>query len=353
MKEISLPHYKFIDWRDPDISYQMYLCAISLFLDVALLLYYLSAPFHPKYSVKTTRRRVINIHIISGSLEIYYRLKLFEEHRFTAGMFTSMLFLAPSLLGLPGIAMVMTGIFAFDAFLQRTSKPDFWASWTKERPREIVASPKRPASRQDLSTSTSVEKPVQVEAIIEHNLKEKYAKNSFKANGPSFLSGVPNSRACTLCKAISRSRDDQLSVVEFHDFLESCEIHRNQKTLIEMTELLFAGRDVVPLEDFRVWYSSHTNSAPPPPMPKTPQGQAKLIFETLDYDGSGYLDLTKIQDLIVSWGLPEDEAVLYLKQTVKDGSDKIYFPTFYHSTSPVWKFAIQSFVDENKVLIEI
>lgn len=76
---------------------------------------------------------------------------------------------------------------------------------------------------------------------------------------------------------------------------------------------------------------------------------AEKVFNCLDTDGSGDLSLEEIQHLLVSWGLPADEAKVVLKQKDSDGDGKISFDEFFENFAPVWKFAAR-IVLSNEVL---
>ena len=83
-----------------------------------------------------------------------------------------------------------------------------------------------------------------------------------------------------------------------------------------MIESLFENGKVTTMDEFCTWFIEnwiHINAVPIPRMPRMPWGQTKMVFEMLDSDSSGYLDVGELQHLLVSWGLPASEAGGYLK----------------------------------------
>jgi len=70
---------------------------------------------------------------------------------------------------------------------------------------------------------------------------------------------------------------------------------------------------------------------------KEPEQQAKFIFNHLDLDSSGMLELAEIELLLMEWGMDAEEVERYLKKF--GGADgKIDFQEFYTGMKPVWRF---------------
>lgn len=70
---------------------------------------------------------------------------------------------------------------------------------------------------------------------------------------------------------------------------------------------------------------------------REPEQQARFIFNHLDLNSSGYLDLAEIEMLLLEWGMTAEEAEHYLDRF--GGADKkIDFIEFYRDMKPVWKF---------------
>ncbi|KAI8606032.1 hypothetical protein EDD21DRAFT_439810 [Dissophora ornata] len=445
MESKELPHYKHVNWESPEVTFRMYLSYVSLFFDVAVLAYHFSTPFHPKFYVRTTRRRVLHLHIVSGCLEIlscigafyaddptnwayaasifailshvpstfyqiptvlgikaflvpslgivtalhgyfainlalnptsfhyllstymtvhiyawsrvffalYYRFKLFEAHRFSAAMLTSGMLLVPSVMGLHGNVMLLTGVLTADIFLRYTKDNEFWVSWTTEHPRELASFPEKKVVLEALITAAEVSNIIDTVSL--NDPKARYAHICSKVMSANLRDATPRAKAMSVFKAIDVNQDNELSIEEFQDFLVACGISQYDMEYTLMLDDLFQGKKFADFDSFCAWFTKnwiHSNSISIPQLPKTPRGQAKLVFDTLDSDGSGALDLDELEHLLTSWGLPKSEALGYLKQYDLDGGNDIDFQEFYTNMSTVWKFAIQSFIDEGKIKIE-
>ncbi|KAF9897414.1 hypothetical protein BX616_005642, partial [Lobosporangium transversale] len=405
METAQLPHFKHVNWDDPEQAYRMYIAYISLFFDIAVLAYHFSTPYHPKFYVKTTRRRMLRLHIVSGCLEImaciagfyaedptmysyaaailsvishvpstfyqiptvlgikaflvpslfmvtalhgyyafnlalnptsfyyllstyltvhiyawsrvffalYYRFKLFENHRFSASMLTSGLLLVPSVMGLYGNMMLVCGVLLTDIVLRMTTSSDFWASWTTEHPREFASAPEKKVVLEALIAAAEVANVV--DSLSIQDTKTRYAQICSKVMSANVRNATPRSKAETVFRAIDVDKNNELSLQEVRDFLLACGISSQALESRLMLESLFGDRKVATLDDFCSWFTKywiHSNSVSVHRMPSTPRGQAKLVFDILDSDGSGYLDVQELEHLLISWGLPANEAASYL-----------------------------------------
>ena len=71
---------------------------------------------------------------------------------------------------------------------------------------------------------------------------------------------------------------------------------------------------------------------------QTEEQQAKLIFNQLDTDSSGFIDSFELRKLLLEWGLPSKEVDAYLKR-YDDGDSRFSFEEFYKHMKPIWRFA--------------
>ncbi|KAG0336265.1 hypothetical protein BG000_006761 [Podila horticola] len=385
----KLPHYKHVEWEQPEVAFRMYISYVSLLFDAAVLAYHFSTPFHPKIptvlGIKAFLVPSLNmvtalhgyfainlalnptssyyllstymtVHIYAWSrvfFAIYYRFKLFEGHRFSAAMLTSGMLLVPTVLGLRGNVILLSTVLISDIALRLNNNPEFWTSWTTEHPRELMATPDKKVILEALITAAEVSNSVPL--LATKNPKERYAFICATVMTANARNLSPREKARVVFRAIDSNQDGELSVAEFKDFLLTCGISQYEIQDKMMLESLFKDETVVPFDAFCAWFTKnwiHSNTITIPRMPSTPRGQAKLVFDTLDSDSSGTLDLQELQYLLVSWGLPANEAEGYLKTLDTDKSGNIEFKEFYDNMSTVWKFAIQSFVDEGKIRIE-
>ncbi|KAF9323070.1 hypothetical protein BG006_001792 [Podila minutissima] len=427
----KLPHYKYVEWDQPDVAFRMYISYISLFFDIAVLAYHFSTPFHPKFYVKATRRRVLRLHILSGCLEIltcvaafyakdptyysyaaaafaaiahvpttfyqiptvlgikaflvpslnmvtvlhgyfainlvlnptssyyllstymtvhiyawsrvffalYYRFKLFEGHRFSAAMLTSGMLLVPTVLGLRGNVILLSTVLLSDIALRLNNNSEFWKAWTTEHPRELMATPERKVILEALIIAAEVSNSVTL--LASKSPKERYAFICAAVMTANARNLSPREKARVVFRAIDSNQDSMLSVAEFKDFLLTCGISHNEiQDKMMLQSLFIEDKKMVSFDEFCAWFTKnwiHSNTITIPKMPSTPRGQAKMVFETLDSDSSGHLDMQELRHLLT---------------LDKDGSGHIDFKEFYENMSTVWKFAIQSFVDEGKICIE-
>ncbi|KAF9152698.1 hypothetical protein BG015_004834 [Linnemannia schmuckeri] len=440
-----LPHYKHVKWEQPDVTFRMYVGYISLLFDIGVLAYHFSTPFHPKFYVKTARRRALRTHILSGCLEIvacvcafyaedptkyayaaaafgaiahvpstfyqiptvlgikaflvpslglvtalhgyfainlvlnptsfyyllstyltvhiyawsrvffalYYRFKLFEGHRFSAAMLTSGTLLVPSVLGLQGNIILVAFVLTCDGLIRSYTTPDFWTAWTTEHPRELAADPEKKVVLEALVTAAEVTNTV--ESLSADEPKDRYSRVCATVMSANARNTSPREKAHAVFRAIDVNRDNGLNIEEFKNFLVACGMSPYDSKGKMLLEGLFQDRKIVTADDFCTWFTKswiHSSSITVPRLPSTPRGQAKLVFDALDADGSGKLDLTEVETLLASWGLPRREAAGYLKLHDKDQSGTIQFQEFYNSMGTVWKFAIQSFIDEGKIRTE-
>ncbi|AHF92076.1 Crp/Fnr family transcriptional regulator [Opitutaceae bacterium TAV5] len=70
----------------------------------------------------------------------------------------------------------------------------------------------------------------------------------------------------------------------------------------------------------------------------TDRDKAGLVFRHLDIDGDGLLGATELDLLLLEWGLPESETDRYLARTDRDADGRITFAEFLHKMEPVWRY---------------
>eukprot|EP01136_Pigoraptor_vietnamica_P007544 Opistho-1_new@41814 len=74
---------------------------------------------------------------------------------------------------------------------------------------------------------------------------------------------------------------------------------------------------------------------------------ARCIFDLLDEDKSGFLELDELHELLVQWGLPVSEATDFL-QAFDDGDGRIDFGEFVKFMRPVWMYAYSTILAAKK-----
>jgi Ca2+-binding EF-hand superfamily protein len=75
--------------------------------------------------------------------------------------------------------------------------------------------------------------------------------------------------------------------------------------------------------------------------PSDSHNQAKIVFNHIDVDKTGYLEYAEIEMLLLEWGMDDYEARRYIKKFA--GSDsKLDLKEFEHSMQPIWRFGYES-----------
>ncbi|KAF9084927.1 hypothetical protein BGX23_010099, partial [Mortierella sp. AD031] len=365
MADDLLPHHKHVSWDQPDMSFRMYVGYPSLLFDVGVLACHFKTPFHPKFYVNSTRREALRVHIIRGSLEndprkyayaaaafgaiahvpstfyqiptvlsikafsfrplawlrlsmdffaLYYRFNLFEGHRFSTAMLTSDTLLVPSVLGLRGNLAMLAFVILFDSVVRTNTTKEFWRSWTTENPREMATEPEKKVVLEALITAAEIANTV--EPLLVQDRKDRYSRIFSTVMTANARNTSPREKAHAAFRAIDVNRDNELSVAEFKDFLLARGMSPNGTEDRLLLDGLFRDRKIATADDFCARFNKnwiHSSSISVPRLPYTPRGEAQLVFNALDADGSGELDLSELETLLSSWSLPRSEAVVYLK----------------------------------------
>ena len=71
---------------------------------------------------------------------------------------------------------------------------------------------------------------------------------------------------------------------------------------------------------------------------QTPAEKSKFVFNQLDIDESGFIEMVEIEMLLLEWGLDSREAQRYISKF--GGADKrLDYAEFHSKLSPIWEFA--------------
>ncbi|KAF9160804.1 hypothetical protein DFQ26_005156 [Actinomortierella ambigua] len=394
----QLPHYKNVDWDNhetafkiacvaafysKDPTYWAYLAAFfgtvaqvpSTFYQIPTVLgikaflvpsLFMVTGLHGYYAVRLAMNPTsfyyllstyMTVHIYAWSrvfFALFYRFKLFEGHRFSAAMLTAGMLLVPSVLGLRGNVILLAFVVASDVLIKVFYADDeFWKAWTTENPRELAGAPDKKVMLEALVTAAEITSTI--DSLSKQDKSTQYARVCMTMRSANQRNLTPRDKARAVFRAIDIDNNNELSIAEIRAFLESCGISQHEMENGLLLESLFHNRKIATFDDFCSWFTKHwvhSNTISIPQLPSTPRGQAKLVFDCLDADGSGNLDLEELEYLLVSWGLPKSEAAGYLKTIDTDGSGKIEFKEFYKGMETIWKFAIQSFIDEGKIIVD-
>lgn len=69
--------------------------------------------------------------------------------------------------------------------------------------------------------------------------------------------------------------------------------------------------------------------------------QADFVFDCIDVDGSGYLEVFEVRMLLVEWGLPEQEVAEYAVHFDGNQDGRFSREEFKAQYAPIWKFCFQ------------
>ena len=70
----------------------------------------------------------------------------------------------------------------------------------------------------------------------------------------------------------------------------------------------------------------------------TDRDKAKVVFDQLDFDKSGYIDQLELELLLLEYGLPKHEAKKYMKRFDDNKDSQISFEEFFSNLRPLWNF---------------
>ncbi|KAF9101548.1 hypothetical protein BGX29_005502 [Mortierella sp. GBA35] len=198
---------------------------------------------------------------------------------------------------------------------------------------------------------TAAEVSNAVASLSGQDPRDRYSRICATVLAANVYNTSPREKAHAVFRAIDVHRNNELSIADVKNFLVACGMSPIGTEGMLLMDGLFKNRKVATADDFCAWLTKnwiHPSSISVPRLPSTPRGQAKMVFDALDADGLGELNLYELEILLSSWGLPRSEAVTYLMAN----SGTIEFQEFYSSMGTLWKFAIQSFIDEGKIRTE-
>jgi len=65
--------------------------------------------------------------------------------------------------------------------------------------------------------------------------------------------------------------------------------------------------------------------------------KARFVFDEIDLDSNGYIDVFELRMVVDAWGMPNSEAENYIKR-FGDAQGRISFEVFHSELAPIWKF---------------
>lgn len=72
--------------------------------------------------------------------------------------------------------------------------------------------------------------------------------------------------------------------------------------------------------------------------------KCRVVFDSIDADGSGTIDTIELAGLLSEWGCPDGEIDVYLKKFDENGDGQFSFEEFYKNMRDMWLFGFESLV---------
>lgn len=73
----------------------------------------------------------------------------------------------------------------------------------------------------------------------------------------------------------------------------------------------------------------------------TDEEKARMIFDGIDVDHSGEIDISELAQLLCEWGCPDDEIEAYVQRFDKDHSGSFSFEEFFSTMKELWTFGFE------------
>lgn len=81
----------------------------------------------------------------------------------------------------------------------------------------------------------------------------------------------------------------------------------------------------------------------------TDEQRARLVFDSIDGDGSGYIDRVELARLLSGWGCVDGEVDMFLAAHDVDGDGRFSFQEFNERMGPIWRFCFFTFQEQERV----
>lgn len=107
----------------------------------------------------------------------------------------------------------------------------------------------------------------------------------------------------------------------------------------------YGSREGIDFETFvsTLWLSGRFHEPVAPGIAQgvqTPEQQARLVFDHLDLNGNGQIDLFELELLLLEWGMTTEEARYYVERF--GGTDRVIsFTEFFTHMRPIWRFGFR------------
>lgn len=294
-----------------------YLGATSLHLFCAVNL--LINPTSPEWLLNTYL--ALNIY---AWVRIYYfmfeKFGLFENHIYSFSVLAAGFTIIPAILG-PAGNLVVIGYVVLYILLYKALYPEDTVGYNMQESARL--------------------------SLIDEEARELWETETLGEQAEqTFESRVSRDLAERVYAALDKDESGCLGKAEVRKMLLSW---KTPESFIDAVMTKIAGEDkALTFDEFyhSVWsigrvrdrLMAGTNTEADFKMTSDPAEQARFIFDYLDLDQNGFLDLFELEMLLLEWGLPESEIRDYLTMFDDNDDERISPEEFQKHFRPVWKF---------------
>lgn len=241
----------------------------------------------------------------------FYKLGGYKEGGYTSIMLLSGGTIFPFILGPGGTLLMMLTLLAWVLMLKIFMKPssEQWADLFEEKERR---------------------------AIIDYNLRTIWTQS----NLGSAETGNAKDMARAAFDFLDKDKSGFLKIEEIENLLNEWGANADiKKTFMNN----FGKTNGIDFSTFTstIWLSGRVQEGLSKDVVShlaTPEEKSKFIFNQLDLDESGFIEMVEIEMLLLEWGLGSREAQRYISKY--GGSDKrLDYAEFHSQLRPIWEFA--------------
>lgn len=250
---------------------------------------------------------------------------LFKNNLYSAAILAAGVLILPSVLGASGNLLFIIFVLGYNVLYKLIMNPTAaeWLSWTKESARQT---------------------------LIDEDAKELWISNNLAIN----LDGADDQTvAAALFAKLDKDNSGILDKEELRNLWHEWQvpdtfiddfISRNTKldgfSFVEFYEKIWQIKGVKE----RLKRDNLKNEHLIKGKNITNEEKARLIFDQIDIDRSGYVDKFEITTLLLEWGLPSIEVEEYIRKYDDDKDFKFSFEEFFNKMRPIWSFAYSNII---------
>ncbi|KJE93074.1 hypothetical protein, variant [Capsaspora owczarzaki ATCC 30864] len=154
-------------------------------------------------------------------------------------------------------------------------------------------------------------------------------------------------RARAIFRVLDRDGNGRVTMAELTNFFTLCgmeEADMGSDGTGRDLLALFSDASEITFEQFHAWYCDGYNgrlfSQQISAAAETDEGKARIVFDLLDADKSGFLEHGELVYLLSNWGMPTSEASQFLR-TFTHATGKVNFGDFFVRMKPLWQYAFK------------